>query len=860
MRVKHPYIYYALYIERKFCQHSSEIVDLKLDASSITPEFVLTEEECTDTSKIYVLPDGYLYANTTVTEMVEKYQNAAKPDSAEWLTGTRLGSSGLSTSDATNHMTTNPIYCKTGDKIYIKNAVFTNNNTYIVFTNENNTWRRSELLSNVLSNGVDSTGYFGYEKDTVTGADVFTVLTTLTGTTYVRLCLTISNNPNYKDIIISVNNPILPPEETTIEKWLNTGIKFIGMDTNDLVVQDIIREEAKNQLSSIQLTPEYANDISECVDTTKMYVLPDGFIYSYQYVEATSEVLYTDLAAPDITNTTDKTKWINDYRISSSGLDNTSSNTGKTVCNPICRKDGSPLQTGDIIRIKGISFIKGVDRAGIYKVNGTAQLHAQYVSSLPDSQIGYELKDDVHTFTILSTYAELGCFRCAFSTPTNPDDVIITVNEEIVETTGSSGYAWTNTGHAFVPADYEPVITELADDIQSLQDDVAKIEEQIEQGISNAASYNIPTHWQEAIKSASERIKAARDPGGVNCVNFLWTTDIHAIEEKPSTLAFTTNKTMDEVGKLFGHIAKTMMDKADIPLFVATGDLMSQNSYTDTAKVYSELALIKKWLDPIPYCQQALTMGNHDGAWGNTSASEDQYKNQLPLNEMYNLIYRKQDMDFRRVSGDNGTYYYIDNISQKMRFIVLNTNNTPDYEALSDGKAKYNRFSGCCCQAQLDWLTNIALNMPDGYTACILGHEPYPSDWVQMVGIVDAYNKKVSFKNTYTHSEDTWRNSTIDVNFANAKGEIAAVFAGHVHYDYIRNNENNPMYSTCPLILMTTSLGGRTDRTLPDGATQPSRSEDNATEFAMDIVTVDTANRKIYTTRLGAGDDRMVSY
>lgn len=635
--------------------------------------------------------------------------------------------------------------------------------------------------------------------------------------------------------------------------FVGTEAEWVKMIEGYVLTEDD-KQEIASKIEPKGLTPLFSNSIEECTDTTKLYVLPDGYIYGCILTEVVTEG-YKNLATPnDVGTTADSPKWLNNFRISSSGVTNSSGN-GKSVCNTIYRKDGTNLQFGDVIRVKGVSFASE-DRCLLGAVSPTGENNElyNYISSLPDTYLDYALEGDVHKFTIKNAtangMAQPRYVRFAFPTPTDPSTVTITVNEEIKEAGIVKEYAWANTGHAFVPADYEDRIVDLEEKATEFNERIEAVEE---------GKTHIPTVWDEAINYASNRLDEARN-GGVNCVNFLWATDIHAIEEKPSTLAFTTDKTMDEVGKLFGHIARNMMDKADIPLFVATGDLMSQNSYTDTAKVYGELALIKRWLNPIPHYQQALIMGNHDGAWGNTMAVEDQYKNQLPLNEMYNLIYRKQAMDLRRVSGDNGTYYYIDNVPQRMRFIMLNTNNTPDYEALSDGKAKYNRFSGCYCQAQLDWLTNVALNMPEGYTACILGHEPYPSDWTQMVGIVDAYNKRVSFKNTYTHSENTWRNSTVNVNFANATGEIAAVFAGHVHYDYIRNNENNPMYTTCPLITMTTSLGGRADRDLPTGATQPSRSEDNATEFAMDIVTVDTANRKIYMTRLGAGVDREVSY
>lgn len=42
-----------------------------------------------------------------------------------------------------------------------------------------------------------------------------------------------------------------------------------------------------------QLKPEFANDISECIDTTKLYVLPDGHIYAYMSKSVDEEIVFS---------------------------------------------------------------------------------------------------------------------------------------------------------------------------------------------------------------------------------------------------------------------------------------------------------------------------------------------------------------------------------------------------------------------------------------------------------------------------------------------------------------------------------------------------------------------------------------
>ena len=738
----------------------------------LKPEFANSIEECTDTTKLYVLPDGYIYAYMLTEAVSQGGGNQADNSSADWVEDSTFDSSNSVVSQS-GRCVTNYISCVVGDKIRLKNLSFpADGSGRIVFYDAN---------KNVLG-GIDTNLAIQY------GA-------------------------------------IIAGSDAAYDYYSNVGAtEYDGEPIESLANTAYIR---------MTLIP---SSDGEPIITVNEAIVEDT---------AGSDTAYTNLAEPLSDNITDSTKWVNGYRISSSAI-TTSSGTGKTTCNPIRRKDGTAIQNGDVVRIKGVSFVAYTDRVGLFKGDGTAFVAADYVSNLPQGDFGYSLDGDVHTFTILATYSDMEFFRCAFDTPTNPEDVIITVNEEIVEDTITDDttvkvYAWANTGHAFVPADYEDRIIDLEDKADEFTNDINSLKEQVV-NLEDGKSSSVPEYWQEAITVAKNKIIEKQVLGGVNSVNFVWTTDIHA------------SASLDERGKRFGIVAKAIMDESDIPLFISTGDLMSQSSHASTEGIYNELALVKEWLSPIPYNQQALIMGNHDGAWGDSTSGY--YYKQLPLEVMYNLIYRKQAMDYRRVSGDNGTYYYLDNESQKMRFVFLNTHNTPSYEENEDGTAVYDRFhADCLGQAQLDWLINTALKVPDGYTICLFMHAPYVGDYSQLIAIVDAFNSTSNrtVSRTHTDTEYSWRSSTINGDFSAVNGVIAGVFAGHTHESEMRYTGNNPMYSTCPLITMANSLGGE----VRDGTT---RTEGTDTEFAIDIVTVDTANRKIYMTRLGAGSDREVSY
>jgi hypothetical protein len=79
---------------------------------------------------------------------------------------------------------------------------------------------------------------------------------------------------------------------------------------------------------------------------------------------------------------------------------------------------------------------------------------------------------------------------------------IVTVNEEIKWSAGGTGYAWTNTGHAFVPADYESRILDLEEDVSAQAKQISNLEKKVENigaDESEEAAINRIKNWQYPI-------------------------------------------------------------------------------------------------------------------------------------------------------------------------------------------------------------------------------------------------------------------------------------------------------------------------------------------------------------------------
>ena len=80
---------------------------------------------------------------------------------------------------------------------------------------------------------------------------------------------------------------------------------------------------------------------------------------------------------------------------------------------------------------------------------------------------------------------------------------------------------------------------------------------------------------------------------------------------------------------------------------------------------------------------------------------------------------------------------------------------------------------------------------------------------------------------------------------------FVGIFSGHSHLDYLNEND----YSL-PVTTTTCDAIGYYNQT----ANYYLREENTFTEQAFDVVQVDTNQRKVYLTRIGAGSDRFYFY
>ena len=250
-----------------------------------------------------------------------------------------------------------------------------------------------------------------------------------------------------------------------IDYWTPEDVATMQADNKAYIATELAKRG--------QLQPEFANSVDECTDTSKLYVLPDGFIYAYMAYE---EYPYTNQISLSIN--ADGTQYVGEngedgykrgYRLGADGAEKPAA--GYAVTGFI------PAKSGDVIHLKNVPYAVGggVNTEYLIIYNSNFEILQPIKATDGFSAISYLISDytveeDTGYLTSMTMYDkyESGISYIRFGVDGLDNSAIITINEEI---TGEPvvTYSWTNTGHAFVPADYEDRIVKAENDIATLK-------------------------------------------------------------------------------------------------------------------------------------------------------------------------------------------------------------------------------------------------------------------------------------------------------------------------------------------------------------------------------------------------------
>lgn len=527
----------------------NELQPLILSQMQQTLTFVNSIEECTDPTKLYVLPDGYIYAciKKTVEESVTPNFTNQIPisqdiDSTEpfggtgYMTGNYLTSaSPFYKEGAVNDWVTGCIPYTIDKPIYIKGASFTtaSHDRMYFFVNKSQRVEPAVSGSNIETYfTIEQLDVDYYKLTPINGAELST------DTQYVRMGFT-TGTPS--EVIITVNEEIT---YTTMES----------------------------------VTPNFTNQIPISTDTDGTVYNGDGF----------AENMYLSEGVPKSRNGIDCSGFI------PIGCGSSSSASGEQV-----------LRMANITAAQDASF-----RFALYTEDKTF-IEQLYGSNIPtsgwgDIQIPYEVdtNGNVVMFDLTAISAAMRDIQKAgemafirICSPNIDNNSILTVNEEITYSTTEDGTTqeWVNTGLAFVPADYEDRIIDLENDTANLKSDVTDLKIFCKTG--EVVSENVITEVSNLIDKAMSR-------EDTRLLRFLISSDAH---HKPDHELIT--KGTKELCQAHGEILKLI----GVDFVASLGDTTWGSSASDNATVLEEAKAFNKMMLPnIRGQKQIWTEGNHE--------------------------------------------------------------------------------------------------------------------------------------------------------------------------------------------------------------------------------------------------------
>lgn len=516
-------------------------------------------------------------------------------------------------------------------------------------------------------------------------------------------------------------------------------------------VEKIVLNGVVLRLPSGQLKPEFANSIDECTDTSKVYVLPDGYIYAYiktqQWQEGANDLIPLSTVSGGGSVYNEKGYKLN-IRLNSTGAEKDFTSAVVTGFIPATRDS--------VLRIKGFS-------AGLYSSfnnSGNAILlyDASY-SLLTTTQqgIGSVLKSNgigvmndetgIYTVTLSDILDNNNIAFVRFSTAVNnsgteatdeeAQKLIATVDEEITDGYYVETDQWANTGHAFVPADYE-------DRIVSLEGETADHEKRLKTLEANDEGSGVPEYWLEELETKADTIQQAMESAGRNKSSFLWYTDSH-----------WANGNTKVSPMLLKYLCKnTPLNKVNFG-----GDIVGD----PTEFTHDNIKYVYDWRKLI------ADLPNHHSVYGNHDVN---HRSTNVDKIAYALLIAPEETSEMVVGGDS--YYYIDNPSEKTRYLYL---------SFLSGTAYADEMIEQC-----KFIADSIKTVEEGWHIVCISHswfqytsssEPtvgaIPVMQADILSVFDAYNaRETRAGSNYFYEQD----------FTDCKGKVEFCIGGHIHVDY----------------------------------------------------------------------------
>lgn len=629
--------------------------------------------------------------------------------------------------------------------------------------------------------------------------------------TYIRIPVakTRANEPD-------PGEPVLPPDESIYwnlyvpkgEKGADGAPGAKGESAYELYKKNGGTLTEKQWLASLaQVAPTFVQSVDEMTDTSKIYVMPDGYIYGYmtKTIEGGLKEVVVDVTDGFTDNT----------RLSvSSG--NTSTLAG-FVTTPFIDFSQYPIDAE--IRLSGISWAADANNTSGYSVvvydENKAMVAPLYLylgehgDATPNMKYIANSATDV-VFKAYNTSAELG-FKyvrfCGKGTSANAVVKIVYTEEREAQTVTE----WTNTGHAFVPADYENRIIDLEEISEQHQNDIEDHEDRITT-LESSTDVPLPDYWVDHMAEKAEDIQIAMETAGRNKSAFLWYTDAH--------WKYTNAKVSPLLLQYL--IKNTPMNKVNFG-----GDIVSDPSEL----THEQIPYVYEW--------RKATKGlpNHHSVIGNHDNLHKGRNDSDVSDLVYSFLLASEESADMVMGGD--FYYYIDNSCEKTRYLYLDSGRY----SLDDVETKF----------IIDSLTSV----PNGWHIVVISHIwfQYTSPSAPTVGNINTYMRKAldlfDAYNARQSGSITMVSTAQSYNFTSCGGKVEFCIGGHIHVDH-------EVYSTGGIPVILTASDTNQDRSSDED--EDSGTIGTTTESAVFGIVADYDNSKITIVGVGRGGSREIDF
>lgn len=269
-------------------------------------------------------------------------------------------------------------------------------------------------------------------------------------------------------------------------------------------------------------------------------------------------------------------------------------------------------------------------------------------------------------------------------------------------------------------------------------------------------------------------------------------------------------------------LIKYLIDYTGIKTVVANGDYIEKDTTSKLGGYNLLQQFMRKFAKPVGLVSNLyLNTGNHEQ--NDPSASATSLRIDQPV--IGHLLNTPIAYKIHSIDGENS--FFVDDDSVKIRFYCI--------------ECDYNSSISLSLRAKL--FTSM-LNVPEGYAVVLFSHTGInSSDNTQLTGRFGQIMECGAAMNDgvpVTINDVTY-------NFTGKARTFVGAFVGHLHKNvYVIYDDRFPVIGTAADTI--------------DSIYSDTRVEGTITEQAFDVVQIDVAAKRIYCTRIGAGEDRVFSF